>query len=381
LNSLLITYRVFNPFILCIFGTLHYMRLLCLFFILTVTICLGYFLYTTPPEIVKPSTTSLQPIQAPTVPLPLGRHFMIGHSKEMPTASTTALLVEHQLAGVIIMSAPANPDEIKAWTKEWQAAVPYPLIIAIDQEGGEVSRLRGAQFDTTSQRSITTTDEAYNLGYRRGLELAGLGITTNFAPVLDSATIATSFMYNRVFSSKENSAALAAAMVTGMARSGITAVPKHFPGHADTPDDSHDTLPHVDMTKSEFAEYSKPFTTLLRTDQPQMLMTAHIVFPQIDSLPATLSPYFLNTYVRSTLAYDGLIITDDMCMKAIDTTWGAAEGSRLALLASVDIVLIAAEPERIGSILTYIREKTDNALRTALEKSDIRMTSFTTNQP
>jgi beta-N-acetylhexosaminidase len=303
-------------------------------------------------------------------PLPLGRHFMIGHWAKTPIASTTELIRQHQLGGVIIMSAPTNPEDIKDWTAAWQAAVSYPLIIAIDQEGGEVSRLRGPAFDTTGQRNINTIEAAYAVGKQRGYELAALGITMNFAPVLDTATKPTSFLYNRVF--PQNEVALAGALAAGLSAGGVTPVPKHFPGHPDSPHDSHLTLPIVPITADEQSDFIQPFAEYIRNVKPAALMTAHVAFPAIDPLPATLSSYWLTSVLRHELGFDGLVITDDMSMDAIDVLRTSTAASKLALEAGADIVLFAAEPENITSTLSDLMRED-----IFVPDSDARIRQFT----
>jgi beta-N-acetylhexosaminidase len=298
---------------------------------------------------IPTTTPTTETTDTPAEEKPVGRHFMIGHWADTPVASTTDLLVTYQLGGIIIMSAPKDPNLIKEWVTTWQAAVPYPLMIAIDQEGGVVSRLVGPQFDTRGQRLISTEADAYALGRTRGAELAALGITMNFAPVLDTATHPDSFLYNRVFPS--DTVALARAMTAGLAESGVTAVVKHFPGHADTPDDSHHVLPHVDIPPTEKDNFIAPFRDYVATAESKALMTAHVVFPNLDPLPATLSPYWLQETLRKELDFTGLIITDDLSMKAIADTWSPAEASRLALAAGADVILLAAEPTTIITVM------------------------------
>jgi beta-N-acetylhexosaminidase len=303
-------------------------------------------------------------------PLPLGRHFMIGHWAKTPVASTTELIVRHQLGGVIIMSAPTSPSEIKDWTEAWQAAVPYPLIIAIDQEGGEVSRLRGFEFETTGQRDINSPETAYSIGQKRGRELAALGITMNFAPVLDTATQPTSFLYKRVF--PRNEVTLAGALAAGLTAGGVTPVAKHFPGHPDTPHDSHLILTSVPITPAEKNDFIRPFATYINDAKPAALMTAHVAFPAIDKLPATISPYWLTTVLREELRFSGLIITDDMSMDAIDVMRTSSAASKLALEAGADIILFAAEPENItGTLNDLMREEI------TIPDSDARLRGYT----
>jgi beta-N-acetylhexosaminidase len=301
------------------------------------------------------SEHSLPPAATNTTPA-IGQLFMIGHWANRPVASTTALIREYGIGGVIIMSAPENPVDIRAWVSEWQSVSSTTLLIAIDQEGGPVSRLRGPNFTTTGQRNILDTETSFAVGKRRGEELAALGITMNFAPVLDTANNPDSFMYSRVFPDREASPNLAAALIEGMDTAGVTGVVKHFPGHDDTSDDSHTTLPTVSITESELGNFAKPFVELITTHPPKALMTAHVVFPNIDPLPATLSPFWLTAYLRNTLNYDGVIITDDMIMDAIDQTWPHEEATVLALNAGADMILYAAEPEKVGVAIEAVSQ-------------------------
>ncbi len=322
------------------------------------------FLFTSTSTPLDSDTTKASP-EISLSPLPLGRHFMIGHWADTPVASTTALISRHQLAGVIIMSAPENENDIKNWVDAWQAVVDYPLMIAIDQEGGSVSRLTGNQFDQTSQPDITTAEEAYAIGFDRGQELQELGITMNFAPVLDTATKPEAFLYNRVF--RHDPVGLASALSRGLREAGIIPVAKHFPGHPDTSHDSHITLPTVHINDNERADFIRPFVDYIKHAKPVALMTAHVVFPNLDPLPATISSYWLTHVLRQQIGYTGLLITDDMSMDAIDTTWTSTEASRLALQAGADIVLFAATPEAITQTLTGLEQEhidtTDSDMR------------------
>ncbi len=306
--------------------------------------------------LVEPAPT-LEAVPVPSLELKkpgdldLGGLFMIGHWANTPVASTTALIKEHHFGGVIIMSGPGDPLEIAEWVKEWKAASERPLIIAIDQEGGPVSRLKGTGFITTGQRDIETTKEAYQVGFKRGQELASLGINMNFAPVLDTAKNPDSFMFERVFPDGSEAAALAVAMGKGMEDAGVTPVAKHFPGHDDTTDDSHFTLPTVSISKNELPDFTTNFTDYLKTE-PLALMTAHVLFPQIDSYPATLSHFFLTDYLRGELKFAGVIVTDDMSMNAIDSTWSTDQAALISLQAGADLILFAAEP---NSALTALK--------------------------
>ena len=302
------------------------------------------------------TTSSPSPIDSRKDITTVGQFFMIGHWADTPPASTTALVKEYQPSGVLIMSAPGNPDEIKTWVKEWNKVAKEPLFIAIDQEGGPVSRLKGNRFIATGQREITDERTAYEIGLKRGKELTALGINMNLAPILDTATQTDSFLYERTFPEPNTAAVLAGAMIRGFKTAGVIAVVKHFPGHPDNRTDSHTELPQVNITRRQLPDFAAPFIQLISNHQAEALMTGHILFPQIDTKPTTLSAFFLTDFLRQKLNYTGLIITDDIIMDAIDKTWDSNEASVMALQAGADIVLFAAEPEKVETAIKAVEE-------------------------
>lgn len=328
------------------------------------------------PVLTEEPTTN----NTPNIPIEnqLGQLFMVGHWADTPLASTTQLIEQYQLGGVIIMSAPENPEEIKNWIAQWNAVSQTPLFISIDQEGGPVSRLKTSDFIQTGQRNITTTEQAYAVGLERGQQLSALGINMNFAPVLDRATSPDSFMYQRVFPSNLDAPKLAQAMIEGMEESAVTAVPKHFPGHDDTSTDSHYALPVVAITQSELDTFTADFRNLIAISQPKMLMTAHVQFPTIDTYPATLSKLFLTDYLQHTLGYNGLIITDDMTMDAIDTYYQTTEASQLAIEAGAHVILFAAEPQQVHQTFSFLLEQsqTSATLRDQVTNSYQKITTY-----
>ena len=338
------------------------------------------FMYDSPvDEDVSINTNTPELKAAPVSPeTQLGQLFMIGHWADTPVASTTALIEKYQLGGVIVMSAPENPQAIAGWVTQWNAVSEIPLFIAIDQEGGPVTRLKGSEFIQTGQRDIATAEHAYEIGRARGEELANLGINMNFAPVLDTATNPTSFMHSRTFPENTRAATLAASMIAGMSEQNVIAVAKHFPGHDDTSVDSHNELPVVDISQSELPAFTQPFAEIISQKPPAALMTAHVQFPQIDPLPATLSTFFLTTYLRGELDFTGLIITDDMSMDAIDTHYSTSEASQLALEAGADIILLAAEPADIEIIFPSLVTALDTSplLRRQITDSYKRVVSL-----
>jgi len=297
---------------------------------------------TTPTD---PSDVSIV-LESLTLEQKVGQLLMVGHWAQDYFQHTRHMLTTYQFGGIIIMDVDDKlASTVPIWTDAWQNTSNIPLLISIDQEGGVVSRLTAPGYLQTSQRSIGTSEQAYDVGNSRGQELASLGINTNLAPVIDFASTSSSFLYGRSFATSSLVSDYAAAMILGHAKSNVLAIPKHFPGHADNPDDSHFTLPIVDITAAEFPAHVKQFRDLLQTTQVDALMTAHVQFPKLDDqYPATLSYEILSRQLRRDLGFDGVIITDDMTMKAITNQWTTNDAAVQAIKAGADIILFAAEP-------------------------------------
>ena len=286
----------------------------------------------------------------------VGQLLMIGHWKQDYYQHTKNMLQVYGFGGVIIMSVDndLNTDVIN-WTRAWQSVSDIPLLISIDQEGGTVTRLQGQGFIQTSQREITSPDQAYDISVTRGRELENLGINVNLVPVIDFASSSDSFLYNRSFASSTQISTLSKAVMAGHTESGVLTVPKHFPGHADTTDDSHFTLPIVDITAAEFPAHVAQFKELLATTEVDALMKAHVQFPKLDDqYPATLSYEILSRQLRRDLGFEGVIITDDMTMGAITNQWSTNEAAVQAIQAGADIILFAAEPNAAMAAHGYI---------------------------
>nr|WP_217356380.1 beta-N-acetylhexosaminidase [Ruegeria arenilitoris] len=234
-------------------------------------------------------------------------------------------------------------DQVRALCDDFREAVGRNCPITIDQEGGRVQRLRAPlardwlpPLDHTA-RAGDQAERAMYLRYRLiADELFGLGIDSNCAPMVDLARDNThAFLKNRCYGSDPKQVSrLGKAVARGHLDGGVLPVIKHMPGHGLSTLDSHHDLPHVDLTQDalEQADFV-PFRAL--NDLP-MGMTAHLVYDRIDPKPATISPTMIGL-IRDKIGFDGLIMTDDISMKALS---GAAEDiARQALDAGCDVVL------------------------------------------
>lgn len=285
----------------------------------------------------------------------VGQLFMIGHWSKTPTRETTTLIDIYNIGGVIIMDVTGDPRIIGSWSEEWQnVSYPTPLLVGIDQEGGLVSRIKDESYIQIGQPDITTTEQAYTVSSNRADALRALGINHNYSPVLDASVDSEAFMYDRVFREPRMIAGLGDAMVRGYQNNDVLAVPKHYPGHPDTSDDSHITLPILNLTPDEYVEHTEQFANLLRAGNTNLLMTAHVQVPSLDpDFPATVSRILIDD-VRERVQYDGVIITDDLAMQAISDRWSYEESAVLALRAGVDMVMLAAEPEYASSTIEAV---------------------------
>ncbi len=234
-------------------------------------------------------------------------------------------------------------DQVRALCDDFREAVGRNCPITIDQEGGRVQRLRTPiarewmpPLDHTA-RSGEQAERAMYLRYRLiAQELFELGIDSNCAPMVDLAREDTHpFLQNRCYGSDPNEVSkIGRAVAKGHLDGGVLPVIKHMPGHGLSTMDSHHDLPHVDLPldaldRDDFA----PFRAL--NDLP-MGMTAHLVYDQIDPQPATISSVMIQL-IRDRIGFDGLIMTDDISMKALS---GAPEDiARQALMAGCDVVL------------------------------------------
>jgi beta-N-acetylhexosaminidase len=224
--------------------------------------------------------------------------------------------------------------------------------ICVDQEGGRVARLRAPVLTLPPMRVLGDIgDEGLTerAGRALGAELLALGFNCDFAPVLDVDTNpANPVIGDRSFSRDPATVARhGAAFARGLGASGIIACGKHFPGHGDTDLDSHLALPRVAHGRARLeAVELLPFRETVQV-MPS-LMTAHVVFDALDpGVPATLSSAVIEGLLRRELGYRGVVVSDDLEMKAVSERYGAGECAVRALRAGCDAVLVCSKMDML----------------------------------
>ena len=263
-----------------------------------------------------------------------------------------------------------SPAQLSRLTSALQSAAAAagspPLFIAVDQEGGRVQRLRSARgfAETPPAAELCPLGDpapALAAGEQAGQTLAEVGLNLDFAPVADVNVNPENPVIGgigRSFSADPKAvAACAGAFARGLQNRGVLTAAKHFPGHGSSRTDSHLGFTDVSATWSE-AELI-PFAELTRQGLADMVMTAHVFDARLDpDYPATLSRAVINGILRERLGFAGVVVTDDLQMRAVAGRYGLKESVRLIVGTGADVLLI-------GNNLDFdplIAEKTINAL-------------------
>ncbi|MFH1915572.1 MAG: glycoside hydrolase family 3 N-terminal domain-containing protein [Pseudomonadota bacterium] len=273
---------------------------------------------------------------------------------------------ERHLGGVILFDydvALGSPDrnidspaQVARLTADLAGHATIPLLVAVDQEGGRVQRLKPARGFTgsPSAKELGTMDDAAieAVGAEVGETLRAAGFNLDFAPVTDVDVNTDSPAIGRLGRSFSADPAqvgrCAERFLAGLASQGVTGCLKHFPGHGSAGTDSH--LGVTDVTATWSRDELIPYRMLIDHGAARMIMTAHIFNARLDpDHPATLSRPVITGLLRDELGFDGVVVTDDLDMKAIADRYGRDEAIRLAIEAGADILLfgnnLAYDPE------------------------------------
>jgi beta-N-acetylhexosaminidase len=241
-----------------------------------------------------------------------------------------------------------SPAQVKALVTRLQSFSTIPLLVAIDQEGGKVCRLK-EEFGfppTVSAQALGRLNDlaaTYEQATQMAKTLVQLGINLNLAPVVDLATTP-----NNPIASRERSFSADPKLVTAHARQfisahhtqGVLCTLKHFPGHGSSTGDSHFGL--ADVTQTWSAAELEPYADMIKAGEADAVMTAHVFNTNLDpEYPATLSKPIITGLLRQGLNYDGVVISDDMQMRAITDHYGFETAIQAAIEVGVDMIAVA----------------------------------------
>jgi beta-N-acetylhexosaminidase len=280
-------------------------------------------------------------------------------------------LLQHPLVGGIILFARNyhNNAQLRALTTELAAlrGTRRPrLLVAVDHEGGRVQRFRDGFTRIPAMRwigQLHAENPDKGLQWARaqaqilGNELAAHGIDLCFAPVLDLDHGASQVIGDRAFAAEPAAViALARAFCAGLASAGMAATGKHFPGHGAVVADSHLELPVDERPLPQIERTDlKPFAALCRAGIPSLMM-AHVRYPAVDAIPASLSKKWIQGYLRKKLGYRGAVFCDDLSMGGAAVIGSYAERARLALAAGCDMLPVCNDRPALAQLLPELRK-------------------------
>jgi beta-N-acetylhexosaminidase len=286
----------------------------------------------------------------------IGPSLIVGIEGTALSDEEKKFLVRENIGGIIFFKrnfeSPKQLFELSTELRSLAKQKPdrTPFFISVDQEGGRVARFRAPFTEWPPMAALGKIDSptvAFKVAQVLAVELAAVGVNLNFAPSVDIYTNpANTVIGDRALSTDAESVAkLGSALVRGMMKGGVIPVAKHFPGHGNTLIDSHEELPVENKTLAELeARELEPFKRVFRA-RLDIVMSSHLSFPQIDpEWPVSLSQIFLTKILREQLKYRGLVVSDDLDMKALTKHHTKAEIAVRALIAGTNILLYCNEP-------------------------------------
>jgi beta-N-acetylhexosaminidase len=267
------------------------------------------------------------------------------------TPADRDLLREPAVGGIILFTRNyESPEQIADLVSEIRALRSPPLVIAVDHEGGRVQRFRegfspipamrhlGIEYD---QDPESATGLARQAGWLVASELRAAGIDLCFAPCVDLDWGVSEVIGDRSFHRNPDAVAdLAAAFSRGLRSAGMAAVAKHFPGHGAVVADSHLALPVDRREYGDVLDDMRPYERLISSGHIAGVMLAHVVYREIDELPAGFSNYWIERELRTRLGFGGAVFCDDLSMKATDAYGSMRRRSQRALEAGCDMILV-----------------------------------------
>ena len=278
----------------------------------------------------------------------LGQHFIIGMSDTTPSDNLLSFIKSYNIGGVLFLGKNYSSVEALVDTnnKLQAASEIYPLFTSVDHEGGRVQRFKSPFTVLPSYKDVTSSKspkELFEIYMMVACELMSVGINYELFPVADMTDKLDGVIGDRSIGTDiEKVDAAISATIRGLVKSGILCCVKHFPGHGCVDEDSHQELPSCSKTMEDLMSYEMlPFKRATKAGV-HSIMTAHILFKNIDELPASLSPKFIQDVIRKDFRFIKLVVTDDISMGAITKHFTPQEASKLALRAGNDVIIYSS---------------------------------------
>ncbi|WP_194841311.1 beta-N-acetylhexosaminidase [Salinibacillus xinjiangensis] len=295
----------------------------------------------------------------------IGQMLMVGFMGDSYNAELEAYINQYQVGGLILFERnikdTAQTVALLNQMKEKNQGQ-IPLFLSLDEEGGRVSRVPDEFSSLPAARKIGELNQpklSYRFGQTIAQEIKSLGFNMNYAPVLDvNNNPSNPIIGERAFgTSPKEVITHGVAVMEGMRSSGVIPVVKHFPGHGDTSKDSHLSLPTIHKDLSELHKVElKPFKAAIKADV-DAIMIAHLLLPKLDSKkPSSLSKPIITELLRNQLNYNGLVITDDLTMKAVTNQMSVSDAAVQSVKAGNDLLLIAHHKQNVVETFQKLKQ-------------------------
>ncbi|MCY4328675.1 MAG: beta-N-acetylhexosaminidase [Endozoicomonadaceae bacterium] len=285
------------------------------------------------------------------------------------TKDEQELITTPETGGIILFSRNyKNAAQLKALITHIHS-LRDDILIAVDQEGGSVQRLKGEYFTTLphmcklgelfKQDQTTALHLAYECGWVTGFELASFMIDINLAPVLDINYHINRMLQTRCFSDNvDHVIQLTSAYLSGLQSTEVRSAGKHFPGHGGVQGDTHISFPHDERPLEQLQTDLQPFRAAIK-NHVSAVMPSHVVYSAIDPEAAGFSTHWLNTVLREQLEFKGAVISDCLSMTAASVGGNFAERAEKALTAGVDLLLVCNNSKGVREVVEWLRYQPD----------------------
>jgi beta-N-acetylhexosaminidase len=275
-------------------------------------------------------------------------------------------LLRHPLVGSVILFTRnyENPEQLAALVDDIRSLRSPPLLVAVDHEGGRVQRFRsgfsvlpaarriGLEFDLNHEQGIAM---ARSIAWLMAAELRALHIDFSFAPCVDLDYGVSEIIGDRAYhANPEHVARLALAAVQGMRQAGMAATAKHFPGHGAVVADSHLALPVDRRELADLVADLLPYRRLIPNDLAAVMM-GHVLFPAVDSVPASFSRRWVGEVLRGELDFRGVVFADDLTMEGASSMGGVVARAEAALEAGCDVLPVCNRRASVVAVIDGLK--------------------------